>query len=297
MDKAKSNLSIIFTLSIIAILISIFVVAKPNTTLVPATNAKSGVPVIIPAHAVEVSDGVFDLGFARDVDGKVVQGFLLFAKPGTVCGNGICEPSENANKCPADCGGASEPPTTSSCFATFAKGARWKVTEDYGLDTTNTNGLSSSFIQTVTDLSLDVWDDEVSFEIFGVRDPSIVVDGPDDVSPDGKNEVQFLNLGPSNTIAYTIVWGIFRGPPSGRILVEWDAVFNDDYDFGDADVASTTVMDYQNIASHEFGHSLGLAHPGDTCTEETMYAFAAFNETKKRSIEAGDIAGVNKLYS
>ena len=56
-------------------------------------------------------------------------------------------------------------------------------------------------------------------------------------------------------------------------------------------------MDYQNIATHEFGHALGLGHPESTCTEETMYAFASFGETKKSTLEAGDIAGVNKLYS
>ena len=104
----------------------------------------------------------------------------------------------------------------------------------------------------------------------------------------------FENLGASNTIAYTIVWGIFRGPPSGRELVEWDAVFNTDYPWSLAGEAGK--MDYQNIATHEFGHSLGLGHPDDTCTEETMYAFAGFGETKKRTLEAGDAAGVNKLY-
>ena len=39
-----------------------------------------------------------------------------------------------------------------------------------------------------------------------------------------------------------------------------------------------------------------MGHPDSTCTEETMYAFANFGETKKRTLEAGDIAGVAKLY-
>ncbi|KKK59216.1 hypothetical protein LCGC14_3036590, partial [marine sediment metagenome] len=47
--------------------------------------------------------------------------------------------------------------------------------------------------------------------------------------PDGKNEVEFQNLGATSTIAYTIVWGIFIGHPGQRILVEWDAVFNSNY--------------------------------------------------------------------
>ena len=104
----------------------------------------------------------------------------------------------------------------------------------------------------------------------------------------------FENLGDDGPIAFAIVWGIFSGPPQGRKLVEWDAVFNSDYDWSLSGEANK--MDYQNIATHEFGHALGLGHPESTCTEETMYAFASFGETKKRTLELGDIAGVNELY-
>jgi len=264
--------------------------AKPE--LVPAT-AKSGVSVIVPAHAVELAPGILSLGTATDVDGRVVEGFMFIdykkghAKPGTECGNGVCEPGENARKCPADCVGGNG--GTSSCYAFLAKGAKWKATEQYITGT----GVNS----TLTETSLNTWDTEVAFDIFGTRNTTLATDGADDVSPDGKNEVTFENLGAGNTVAYTIVWGIFRGPPSGRELVEWDAVFNTNYPFGDADISSVTVMDYQNVATHEFGHSLGLGHPDDSCTEETMYRFVAFNETKKRTLESGDVAGVNELYS
>ena len=50
------------------------------------------------------------------------------------------------------------------------------------------------------------------------------------------------------------------------------------------------------MAAHEFGHSAGMDHPDDSCTEETMYAFSDEGETKKRTLNAGDIAGINKLY-
>jgi len=40
----------------------------------------------------------------------------------------------------------------------------------------------------------------------------------------------------------------------------------------------------------------GLGHPDDSCTEETLYRFAAFGETKKRTLNTGDIAGINELY-
>lgn len=294
MDKGKAKLSIIFTLSLIAILISVFVLAKPDTTPRQATNDKSGVSVIIPAHAVAVADDVFSLGTGVDVDGRAVQGFLFIdrkkanAKP--VCGNGVCENGENAKKCPADCtnGGGNGGGGGNKCFAVFAKGAAWKTTESY---------ITAADIDSAaTAESLETWDSEISgFEIFGTEVAG-TPNGSDDVSPDGRNEVEFENLGADGTIAFAIVWGIFRGPPSGRELVEWDVTFNSNFTFGDFD-GTTTVMDYRNIATHEFGHALGLTHPDDTCTEETMYRFAAFNETKKRTLEAGDVAGVNELYT
>ena len=269
-------------LGIFVLAISMIVLAKPN---VPNS--------VVPAHAVQVSEGVFSLGQARDVDGRIVQGFMFIhdnrggnAKPGTECGNGICEPGEKKS-CATDCGGGNGDDTeSSSCFSLFAKGARWKTTEPYVTDT----GVNPA----VTETSLNEWDSEIpSFNIFGTGS-SGTTDGADAISPDGKNEVEFQNLGATNTIAYTIVWGFFSGPPPFRELVEWDAVFNSNYPWSLNGEAGK--MDYQNIATHEFGHSLGLGHPADRCTEETMYAFASSGETKKRSLEAGDIVGVNNLY-
>ena len=55
-------------------------------------------------------------------------------------------------------------------------------------------------------------------------------------------------------------------------------------------------MDFENIATHELGHTVGMGHPSDYCTEETMFRFASAGETKKQTLEAGDIAGISKLY-
>jgi len=40
-----------------------------------------------------------------------------------------------------------------------------------------------------------------------------------------------------------------------------------------------------------------MGHPASTCTEETMYAYASYGETKKRTLNTGDKAGIKKLYS
>ena len=247
--------------------------AAPNENASDKAKSKAG---FIPEHAVKISESVYSLGNAKDHTGKVVEGFLFIdnkkspAKPDGTPGNG--------NK-------KTKTGETSTCYSLIAKGASWKTTEPYMIGP----GIDG----TLTAASLDAWDSRVAFDIFGSELENENPNGADSISPDNKNEIMFENLGSTNTIAYTITWGIFSGPPSQRVLVEWDVVFNSDYTFGNA----AYEMDYQNIATHEFGHALGLTHPSDTCSEETMYRFAESGETKKGTLEAGDIAGLNKLYS
>ncbi|HSD05452.1 MAG TPA: matrixin family metalloprotease [Nitrosopumilaceae archaeon] len=180
-----------------------------------------------------------------------------------------------------------------TCYAVLAKGANWKVTEPYIVDSTNQAGLADDFVRTATSTSLETWDVQVPAEIFG-SEIAGVVDGLDTQTTDGKNEVMFGSIDDPGAIAVTITWGIFGGPPSGRQLVEWDAMFDDaDFAWGNADPAA---MDFQNIATHEFGHAAGMGHPSNSCTEETMYAFADVGETKKRDLNTGDINGIKALY-
>jgi len=186
---------------------------------------------------------------------------------------------------------------TSTCFKTFGKGVEWKTTEDYVVDTSNSDGLSSNFIKDSITTDMQTWDTEVAFDIFGSEDTSATVDGPDTVAPDDKNEIMFGSISGTNTIAVTIVWGIFSGPPGQRRIVEYDMVFDDpDFLWGDA-TTNSSFMDFENVLTHELGHALGLDHPSDTCTEETMYASGTEGETKKRDLNSGDIAGINKVYS
>ena len=114
---------------------------------------------------------------------------------------------------------------------------------------------------------------------------------------DGKNEVYFGSISEPGAIAITIVWGYFRGPPGARELVEWDMVF-DQQDFSWSSNGDANRMDFENIATHELGHAAGLddLYTGE-CAEQTMYGYAAEGETKKRTLEAGDIAGISELYA
>ena len=239
----------------------------------------------LPPHAVEVAPGTFDLGVAQDVDGRAVRGVAFlhprrgFArKPGTGGGGG-----------------------STQCYAFLASGAKWKTVEPYVIGPTN-GEISSTDFASWTAAGLLAWESAAGTPIFGAPDPDGTVDGADEMAPDGKNEILFASIAEPGTVAVTIVWGVFSGPPFGRELVEWDMVLDSDLTWGNAGPGSetalgdTSVMDFWNVFTHEAGHAAGLSHPGDTCTEATMYRFTQEGETKKRTLNAGDIAGIQALY-
>ncbi len=201
----------------------------------------------------------------------------------------------NHNGGPSNNGGGD---ATSSCYDLFGNGVAWKVTEPYVLDTTNTEGMSDAFVRSATATSFATWDATVAFDVFGPENLGAVVDGADMASPDGKNEVFFGSIDSPGAIGVTIVWGVFSGPPFAREIIEYDTIFDQaDYNWGDATI-DPTVMDYQSIATHEFGHSAGLddLYTAD-CIEATMYGYGAEGETYARTLAAGDIAGMNAIYS
>ena len=275
---------------------------KPDLTSQLVTVNPSGgrATVVIPKKAAEVAPGVFSLGTALD-NGKVVEGYAFidykkgYGKPGTLCGNGICEPGENAKKCPEDCVGNGGGGNTSNCYGFLAKGAKWKTIEPYLVDPTNTEGLSATFITSNLAADIAKWEGASGTNILG-DETSGIVDGADLENPDNKNEVYFADISSPGAIGVTIIWGIFRGPLQGRELVEWDQVY-DDVDFDWSATGEVGKMDFENIATHELGHSVGLDDLyEDRCSEQTMYGYAAYGETKKRTLEAGDIRGVRELY-
>lgn len=282
--------------------VGLVLAGKPNLERqVVNVNPSGGkATVAIPAKAVEVAPGVFSLGTAID-NGRIVEGYAIinykkgYGKPGTACGNGICEPGENAVKCPVDCG--STEPDTSSCYGFLAKGAKWKSVESYIVNPANTEGLGYTFV--INNLATDIgkWEAVAGADILGVGSSTKEILVADTVATDDKNEVYFADVDYEGAIAITIVWGIFGGPPFARELVEWDQVY-DDVDFDWSASGEAGKMDFENIATHELGHSVGM---GDLytseCLEQTMYGYAGYGETKKRSLESGDITGVKTLYS
>lgn len=266
----KSKLAVFLLSSIILLTFAGFVSARSN-----GGRQK----VSLPKNAVEVAPDIFYLGVSKDIDGRQVEGYAFIRRE-----KGYARPAK-----PPQGGGV-------ICYAFLAKGAKWRAVEAWLVNPANARGLADNFV--LDDLGVDIgkWE--------GVAGKNILGDGlktskeliADAVSTDGKNEVYFADVDSPGAIAITIVWGIFSGPPQVRELVEWDQVY-DEVDFDWSSSGEAGKMDFENIATHELGHSVGLDDLyQDACKLGTMFGYADYGETIKRSLEAGDIAGVRELY-
>lgn len=279
--------AIIGTLTSILLSVNTVLAAPPSFSNAELTTPGTSRTLVLPTPADNAS--VISLGSGIDPQtGKVVEGLAIidFKKGHTHKPN---HPNNGS-------GG------TSKCYSYLSQGAKWKTVETYRLDATNTRGLAAGDVSAIMADAIAEWEDAADGAVNGVSGADIlgnevagVVDGADTSSPDGKNEVMFGDISTSGAIAVTIVWGIFSGPPFGRELVEWDQVY-DDVDFDWSTAGEAGKMDLDNIATHEIGHSDGMGHPDDSCTEETMFRYADYGETKKRDLNSGDIAGINGLY-
>jgi len=186
----------------------------------------------------------------------------------------------------------------SKCYDFLGKGVKWKeLSVNYVIDPDNPDGLTEDFVTSAISAGVEEWDTHTSTELFGTY--SIDYNSSWDTdTPDGRNELLFGDYPQDEVIAVTVIWGYFSGPPSTREIIEFDVLFDTDFNWGDATNPETAeVMDLQNIATHEIGHGVGLADLYDTaCIEETMYGYSNYRETKKRDLNAGDITGIQELY-
>ncbi len=284
-------------LLILALLGSVWVLGAGADAGAPAQSA-------IPAGAREIAPDIFALG-ARVENGVRIEGYAIVRRALPAKPDG--SPGGGGGKGGGGKGDGGDE-TTSTCFSYLANGAAWSGTINYVVDGTSLPAIGDALIadlETAVQHGIGEWNAVTAMAVFGADiagDADIPTMG---ISTNGANEVAFRAISDSGVIAVTYVWGIFRGPPSGRGLVEWDMLLDLEAEWDwqtDASGASygpndgIYVVDLKSIMTHELGHALGLGHPADDCTEETMYRYYGEAQTSQRDLAAGDIAGAQSLY-
>lgn len=179
---------------------------------------------------------------------------------------------------------------TSSAPCYKLMGVKWpSLPVSYVINPSNKQGLSSSFITTKIFNSAESWDLATSKELFNNK--YLTTTSTAGVQ-NYKNTLAFGSYPSTSVIAVTTVWY----NKYTKQIVEFDILFNTYFKWGDGG-SNPNLMDLQNIATHEFGHSIGLSDLYNTCTKETMYGYSRAGETIKRTLSTGDIAGLRKIYS
>ncbi len=111
----------------------------------------------------------------------------------------------------------------------------------------------------------------------------------------GAFSVSWANLGSGGTIAVNHL----SFNTSTQRLTSSRVEFNTYYTWSTAASCPPGAMDVQDIATHEFGHSLCLVdlyNPSSANGTKTMYGWSSLGETQKRTIEQDDRDGVAYQY-
>ena len=161
-------------------------------------------------------------------------------------------------------------------------GVKWPSTPNYVAE--------NQKLLDIAGISISKWDDETGFDLLGggTVDSSA---GFSDVR-DGKNSYSFDDYPLSGVIAVCRTWWNKNGE-----IIEYDIMFDEDFDWGNATSSETPVMDLQNIATHEIGHGFGLLDLYmRRCDDQTMYGYSGYGDIEKRTLEYGDILGIKAIY-
>jgi hypothetical protein len=160
----------------------------------------------------------------------------------------------------------------------------WHTTIKYWINPNKYGFSTSEVIVTITSAA-ETWDAETSFELFVYQGTTSRSAG----KRDGYNVVAWSLYYNKQAIAVTYIWY------TGDSIIETDTIMNTRFKWSLTGEAGK--MDVQNIMTHEFGHWCGL---DDLYADEdywlTMYGYASYGETYKRTLGLGDILGLQELY-
>lgn len=243
----------------ILLLVVLLISIASASMIIPASDRAREV-----ANAPEHSPVITDIGGLWGIE-RI--DFIHYAKP------------EN----PAKPGG------TNTCYKLM--GVKWPTLPvSYVVNPLNPGSLSEEFVMNSITTSTQTWDAATSSQLFSLS-PAINYTAQYGVF-DSKNSIVFGPYADNNAIAVTSVWYT----RVGKRIVEFDIIFNTYYNWGDATIAPN-VMDLQNIATHELGHSVGLSDIyASTCSAVTMYGYSWNGDIEKRTLEQADITGLQRMY-
>lgn len=240
-------------------------------------------PVDLPEQAVEVAPGLYYLGTEVHKD-KLVEGYAFV--------HYRAESAKPASK-PAK-------PGASRCYEYMWRNTKWFSAEPFYVQNT-TAGTNASTVASIMNGAVGRWEDAASADIIANGTAGNGAAGDPGVYNE-RNEVAFAPLGSSmeGAIAVTYVWKTRVGTQ----LLEWDQIYNTSSEYCWSFSANPNWSgctgyrnDFDNIATHELGHSMGMSDLyTNSCTAETMYGYASDSETSKRDLNAGDILGISTLY-
>lgn len=108
---------------------------------------------------------------------------------------------------------------------------------------------------------------------------------PDGTSVVDKGNLANVNCGGALACAY--VFG------DGSSYTETDQRFADNFPF--SNTGASNAYDYQSVATHESGHSIGLGH-ANSSGYLTMYYIAFLGDLNPRSLALGDVLGMRAIY-
>lgn len=186
------------------------------------------------------------------------------------------------------CYAPSAPSLDTDCTSNAYTLTGWEWSSKYSAKYDPTNsGLSESGVGTAFDASGKEWDTHTGAAVWGGVTQNN--GGASAGKKNGVNQFGWKNAGAS-TIAVTYTWS------SGGVASESDAKYNKQFAWSLSGEANK--MDLQNIATHELGHTFGLGHPASNNANSclTMYAYADYGETQKRTLGDGDISGIKAIY-
>ncbi|MEC7923561.1 MAG: IPT/TIG domain-containing protein, partial [Planctomycetota bacterium] len=139
--------------------------------------------------------------------------------------------------------------------------------------------------------SADCWREQTELDLRFVYLGTTEAIGFDD--QDGVNTVSWMDADVGDALAITIVSGI-RDRIIGFDMVFFSSTNGRPNQWNGPRDPSGNAMDLRGIATHEFGHVLGLDHSADRAA--TMYASAINRGQHMRTLHEDDIAGGESLY-